>query len=65
VRGVLDRLGRDQEVETLDDLVALERRERGRPDDPSAVIEHLTSAVALDDGGVGLDHALPADVLVR
>src|SRR5262245_31318556 len=64
-RGLLDGLDGDQEVEALDDLFALERRERGRPDDLPAVVEDRTSAVALDDSGVGLDHALAADVLLE
>src|SRR6266508_3143645 len=64
-RGLLDGLDGDQEVEALDDLLALERGERGRADDLAAVVEDRTAAIALDDGGVGLEHALSADVLLE
>src|SRR5262245_45071728 len=62
---LLDGLDRDEEVETLDDLLPLERRERRRADDLASVVEDRTTAVALDDGGVGLDDALAADVLLE
>ena len=64
-RGLLDGLDRDEEVEALDDLLALERGERGRADDLAAVVEDRAAAIALDDGGVGLEHALSADVLLE
>jgi hypothetical protein len=43
----------------------LERRERRRTDDLASVVEDRATAVALDDGGVGLDDALAADVLLE
>jgi hypothetical protein len=64
-RCLLDGLDRDEEVETLDDLLPLRRCEGRRADDLAAVIEHRTATVALDDGGVRLDDALAADVLLE
>src|SRR4030095_10016303 len=64
-RGLLDGLDGDEKVEALDDLLALERGERGRGKDLRGVAEDRPAAIALDDGGVGLEHALSADVLLE
>jgi len=46
-------------------LLSLERGEGSRADDLAAIVEDRAAAIALDDGGVGLEHALAADVLLE